>query len=234
MAYNDKKITVCITSFNRFDLLKQTIDSFRNLNSFPVERFIVIEDSTVSEMKDKILQEYGSTIDLIFNDQRIGQAPSLDKMYKTVNTQYIFHTEDDYLYSGNPNFLKESFDLLEENIGINQVWIKHFSDFVGDSQNQFEDQVLTTSGGIKYKMLKQNFSGWCGFSWFPGLRRTEDYNKMFPNGYGQFITPQYLISGVQTEGQCNTHAQAQGYRAAYLFNGTACNHKGINGRETYK
>lgn len=228
---SDKKVTLCITSFDRFDLLKQTIDTFTALNTYPLERIVVIEDSTSLAMKENIIREYGDKVDLIFNEQRIGQAPSLDKMYNTVTTQYIFHTEDDYFYSGNANFVKDSVEILEERPDIHQIWIKHMSDFVGESRNQFEDEVLKTSSGVEYRLVK--LSDWCGFSWYPGLRRTADYHKMFPNGYGHFITPEYLVSGVQTEHQCNKHAYAQGYRGAYLVN-TAGSHTGINGRQTYK
>jgi hypothetical protein len=229
----NKNVTLCITSYDRFDLLKQTIDSFISLNTYPIERIAIIEDSTKQDIKNKILQEYGDKVDLIFNENRIGQAPAIDKLYNTVTTKYIFHTEDDYLYSGNSNFIKESIDLLEEREDVHQVWVKHFSDFAGESCNQFENNILQTVGGTKYKMLKSPFYGWCGFSWFPGLRRLEDYHKIFPTGYTPFITAEYLTSGVQTEAACNTHALKQGYRAAYLLNG-ACSHKGTNGRETYK
>ncbi len=228
--YDDGKITVCITSFNRFDLLKQTINSFNQLNTHPIEKIIVIEDSTKTEMKNKILQEYGDTITLIFNEQRIGQAPSLDKIYKTVKTQYIFHTEDDYLYSGNPNFISQSIEILQERPDVHQIWIKHFSDFT--DLLHYEPLKLYTSTGIAYGMLK--VKGWCGFSWYPGLRRTSDYHHMFSEGFGKFITPEYLTSGVQTEAQCNEHARPQGYRGAYLFD-TACSHKGIGPElATYK
>jgi len=233
---SDRSITVCITSYDRFDLLKQTVDSFNKLNTFPIDRMVIIEDSTKPYMKDNILKEYGDKVDLIFNEQRIGQAPSLDKMYNTVTTKYIFHTEDDYLYSGNANFLKDAIEILEERPDVHQIWVKHFSDFVGESRNQFENEVLKTSTGIEYKMLKSSFGGgggWCGFSFYPHVKRTQDYKDFFKEGYGKFISPEYLVSGVQTEAACNTHAKAQGYRAAYLLN-TAGSHTGINGRQTYK
>jgi len=232
---SDSDVTVCITSYNRFDLLKQTIDSFVKLNNYPIARIAVIEDSTLPEMKDKVIKEYGSDIDLIFNETRLGQAPSLDKIYKTVTTKYIFHTEDDYLYVGNPNFVAESRELLEEKSDIHQVWCRHFDNFVVSHgtgwHHQFEDEILHSKNGIPYKMLRANYANWCGFSWNPGLRRTEDYLKMFPKGFAEFIGPEYLISGVQTEARCNINAGKQGYRAASLING-ACKNMGI-GRETY-
>lgn len=227
---NDGKITVCITSYDRFDLLKQTINSFNNLNTYPIERIVVIEDSTKVEMRDKIINEFGNKVDLIFNEQRIGQAPSLDKMYNTVTTQYIFHTEDDYFYSGNANFIKDSVELLEERQDVYQVWIKHTSDW--NNLNHYDTDIFHTSTGIPYGMLKSPCDVWCGFSWFPGLRRTDDYHRFFPNGFKQFLTPQYLKSGVETEAACSVHVCNQGYRAAYLVN-TSCSHKGLGELATY-
>lgn len=236
---NNKKATLCITSFDRFDLLQQTIDSFINLNAHPslIERIIITEDSTKLEMKEKILKKYGSIVELIFNDKRIGQSFSIDKMYKTVTSEYIFHSEDDYLYVGNPNFVKESIDLLEEKQDIHQVWVRHLNNFYvshgNDGNSQFENEILQLQNGIKYKMLKQSHCrGWCGFSWNPGLRRTIDYRNMFPNGYSTFADPNHMISGVETEFYCNSSAKRQGYRAALLING-ACNNMGV-GRATYK
>jgi len=229
-------VTVCITSFNRFDLLKQTIDSFNKLNTYFIKRIIIIEDSVNLEMKNKISQEYGTKIDLIFNDQNIGQALSIDKMYQTVDTEYIFHSEDDYIYSGNANFIKDSIDILEERKDVHQIWIRHINDYAINNINinsVLEQEELLTVNNIKYRMIKSpHGGGWCGFSWNPGLRRTDDYNKMFPNGYGEFIIPEYKHSGVHIESFCNNNAMKRGYRAALLING-ACNNLGTR-NSTYK
>jgi glycosyltransferase involved in cell wall biosynthesis len=237
--YNDKKVTVCITSYNRLDLLKQTIDSFIKLNTYPIERIAVIEDSANPAMRDAIIAEYGDKIDLIYNEQSIGQVLSIDKIYKTVNTQYIFHTEDDYQYIGNPNFIKESVELLEERNDIHQVWIRHLENFVcshGSVENgsaQFEKEILQSTSGIKYRMYKQAyFDLWSGFSWNPGLRRTQDYINMFPEGYAAFITPENKHSGVVIESKCSEHALKQGYRGVFMIDG-ACNNMGVT-RGTYK
>lgn len=238
MSY-DQMITLCITSFDRFDLLQQTIETFLGLNAHPnlIKRIAIIEDSTKPYMQTNILKKFGHKVDLIFNDIRVGQAPSIDKIYNTVDTKYIFHTEDDYQYIGNPNFLKESVEILEERGDIHQIWIRHFNNFyVSHGPRgllQFENEILKSTSGIDYKMLKANHDGgWCGFSWNPGLRRTDDYHKMFPNGYGEYIDPNHMHSGVQTEARCNNRARECGYRAAILING-ACNNVGV-GRATYK
>lgn len=223
---SDKKVTVVITSYNRFEFLKKTIDSFLTLNTYPIERFLVIEDSTKQEIKHQILGTYKDKVELIFNETNLGQPLSIDKAYKTVNTEYIFHSEDDYLYTGNPNFIKDSMDILEEKKSINQIWLRHLDNYIvshgAEGLNQFEKDTLLTSTNVPYRMLKVPHCGnWCGFSWNPGLRRTDDYNRLFPNGYGFHVKPGQ--KGAHAEYSNNVHAMANGYTAALLVNGACLN-----------
>jgi hypothetical protein len=232
------EITVCITSYNRFDLLEQTIDSFLSLNNYPIEKIIVVEDSTIIGMKDKILSKYDNAIELIFNDVRIGQAKSIDKAYSAVNTEYILHCEDDYVFTGNPNFISNSIDILKEREDIHQIWIRHLNNFYvshgGQGVKQFHDEVLTTSNGIQYRLVRiADDRLWSGFTWNPNIKRTTDYRKMFPNGYGEFLHPDHMEHrGSTTEALCSQHASLNhNYRGALLVNG-ACNNVGV-GRGTY-
>lgn len=226
----NKQVTVCITSYNRFDLLKQTIDSFLSLNKYPITRFVVIEDSVNAQMHEKMKKTYGSSIDFIFNDQNIGQIKSIDKMYASVNTEYIFHSEDDYKYAGNANFMQDSIDILEERQDINQVWLRHLDNYAvshgAEGAKQFEPDTLYTTTKVPYRMLKVPHCGqWCGFSFNPGLRRLSDYKRLFPNGYQVHIVDHK--NAVFSEFECNKHAMANGYRAALLVNG-ACHNMGQN------
>ena len=61
-------------------MLEQSINSFLQLNTYPIEKIIVCEDSARQEIKEKILNKFSNKIELIFNEQTIGQAPSIDKM----------------------------------------------------------------------------------------------------------------------------------------------------------
>lgn len=232
----NKTVSVCITSFNRFDFLKQTIDSFMALNTYPIERFIVIEDSTEIEIQQKLISEYGNKIDFIFNETNLGQALSIDKAYKTITSEYIFHSEDDYLYVGNPHFIADSISILEERKDVHQVWLRHIENYLVSHGEEalngeedvrfFEDEVLYTSANVPYRMLRvPHWGSWCGFSWNPGLRRTADYHQFFPNGYAYHIKLGEV--GFEVEWRCNLHVFEQGYRAAFLING-ACNNMGHN------
>lgn len=222
------KITVCLTSCGRFDLLKKTIDSFLSLNQFPdmIEKFIITEDSGKEDMRQKISDTYGDKIEIIFNEVNKGLFKSLDHMYNQVNTNYIFHCEDDWAFQGNSYFLNQSFEILENRPDVHQVWIRPINTLPG----WVENGSFKTPDGLEYRMMASPHLGdWCGFSFNPGLRRLSDYKRMFPNGYSEFILSDKSI--VYSEHNCNKIAAQQGYRAAILING-ACDHIG-QGQSTY-
>ncbi len=222
-----KPITVCLTSCGRFNLLKTTLDSFFALNQHPdlIEKFIITEDSGKVEMQEKILAQYGDRVELIFNETNKGLFKSLDNMYGQIQTDYIFHCEDDWMFQGNGNFLKESIDILDERKDLHQVWLRPI--------RSINDWVETNSQNLNSKMefrimKAQHCGDWCGFSFNPGLRRLSDYKTMFPNGYSEFLLDKSIV---YSEHNCNLVAAKQGYRAAILMQ-SACDHIG-HGQSTY-
>lgn len=214
-------ITVCVTSCNRFDLLQKTIDSFLQLNKYPIHRYLLNEDSGNPEMVNRIKGRYGNLFEIVFKGLNEGLLQSIDNIYQMVDTPIIMHLEDDWLFQGNPNFIQESLTILEQNPNIHQVWIRH----------GIPDSWLEHSNNKIYRMVKDcHFGDWCGFSFNPGLRRLSDYKTMFPNGYN--FHNQHGSNSVQSEHDCNMVASAHGYRAAIL-NKAACRHIG-DGKSTRK
>ena len=43
MEKNKKEVTLVITSCGRFDLLKETLDSFFEYNTYPIKKIIITE-----------------------------------------------------------------------------------------------------------------------------------------------------------------------------------------------
>ena len=222
-----KKVTVCITSYNRFEFLSQTIDTFLATNTYLIKTIYVIEDSGKVEMRDKILKRYEDKIHLLFNEKNMGQVASIDKMYEVVDTEYIFHCEDDYIFYI-PGYIEASVTILDNIPEINQVWIR--KNMLSPSQiSHYLEPEIKDCQGVKYRMVKCPNSGfWCGFSFNAGLRRKSDYTKMFPNGYREFYNKENPFF---SEVACNTHAMKQGYRACQLLKGY-CEHQGV-GISTY-
>lgn len=206
-------ITVCLTSCNRWNLLQITIDSFLKLNKYPISRYIINEDSGNPEILEKIRANYGHLFEIHYNDQNQGLLQSVDKLYNLVETEFIMHLEDDWLFEGNPHFIQESLTILQQNPNIHQVWIR----------NGIPDSWLERSNNKIYRMVKSPHLGvWTGFSFNPGVRRLSDYKKFFPNGMNEFRD---INSTGKSELNCNNKVAAEGYRAALLLK-PACKHIG--------
>jgi hypothetical protein len=179
----EKKITVCLTSCGRFDLLEESIKSLTQFwDGLPPEAFYINEDSGLplpevigTHIKNVWLNcEYKEFAGLK------NQIAGIDRMYKEVKTPYIFHTECDWLFH-RTGFIAQSMDILEANPKIMQVWIRAQNDRNG---HPVVGIPRITSNRTRYQMLKSDYKGqWCGASFNPGLRRLSDYKNTFPNGY---------------------------------------------------
>ena len=112
-------ITVCVTSCNRWELLEQTLDSFLNLNTYPIERYLLHEDSDNVDIVNKIKEKY-PMFEVFGSGYNVGLLKSIDNLYSLVKTDYIFHLEDDWNFESNSNFIQESLNVLE-NKDIHQV-----------------------------------------------------------------------------------------------------------------
>lgn len=87
-------ITMVVTSCNRHDLLKRTLDSFVSKADLYPDTTIVVEDSSASKPEWLgTIPELGQMI-WLSNNTNIGQILSIDRAYSLVNTDYIFHCED--------------------------------------------------------------------------------------------------------------------------------------------
>ena len=55
---NYKEVSVVVTSCNRPDLLEKTLDSFNDFNTYPIKKFIVIDDSGVVGCNNDLIKKY--------------------------------------------------------------------------------------------------------------------------------------------------------------------------------
>lgn len=182
------KITCVFTSCGRFDLLQRTIESFKKFNTYPIESFIVIDNSELNGAYDKIVYMFHpDDVLAIVNDQNIGQIASIDKAYSWVKTDYIFHSEDDWEYF-DYGFIEKSLDILKYNDKITNVSIRVRFDGERGSMHPISNMKTTTNGTNYFEYLPNYLGTWHGFSFNPGLRRLSDYNLIKP--YKQYINEQ--------------------------------------------
>ena len=165
-----RQVTVVVTSCNRHDLLEITLDSFCRYNTFrSIKEIIVIEDSPISPAK--LLEKYKRLypVRCIKNVTRLGHPLSVDIAYSHVNTDYIFHCEDDWEFYA-PQFMETSLSVLEFSPTILQVHLKALTDMGFDyTVHERGDFAI-----LHYEYLRI----WHGFSLNPGLRRLRDYKRL--------------------------------------------------------
>jgi glycosyl transferase family 2 len=175
-----EKVTFAMTSCGRSDLLEPTIASFISYNTYPIYRYVIIDDSgNKDEHKkiEKILDKFKIPYVLILNLENFGQVKSLDRLYSEINTEYIWHTEDDW-ETISDDAIRKSLDLLKCDGKICNVNTRIRFDGEKGSMHPIEP-LQKTRNGTEYHNYVVGYEGiWNGFSWNPGLRRLSDYKTL--------------------------------------------------------
>jgi hypothetical protein len=182
------KVTAFFTSCGRWNLLENTLRSFHHYNTYPIERYIVIDNSTLDTAPaNKVLSDLQVPYVIISNAENIGQVASIDKGYKEIQTDLIFHCEDDWLCLGG-GFIEKSIDLLEFDEKIVNINVRVRFDEEASSQHPI-GPLLQTNNGTEYHEYIPRYHGiWHGFAWNPGLRRKKEYDLIKP--FKQWVNEQ--------------------------------------------
>lgn len=172
-------ITVVVTSCGRFDLLKETLESFDRYNTAPIREVFITEDSGDDAVHDAVPAHWKPHCTVFVNRPKLGQLPSIDLAYRQVKTPYIFHCEDDWRFY-RQGFVEDSRAILEVSPNLLQVWLRsHAHDLAVHSPyiHLGERQVIA---GVPCYPLLSDKAEWQAFSLNPGLRRLSDYQRCAP------------------------------------------------------
>lgn len=206
-----KDVTVVITTCGRTDLLEQTLESFFKFNTYPIEKVIIIEDSGKTQDFGKVRQLVPCELEIIVNEENIGQVASIDKAYANVKTDYIFHCEEDWEFFDS-GFIEKSFEILETNNKLITVWLRGYND-TKNHAIMINECFDLPNGDHYYLMDGKRKKHWCGFTWNPGLRRTEDCMLFHPY---MTLEVRKKKNGLKILGEIDLsiYYQEAGYRAA--------------------
>lgn len=176
-----RSVTLVLTSIGRIDLLNRTLDSFQHYNTYPITRAIIVDDSGQAGIVDfahNMLEDF--PLEIIYNpnlgDKRhhktgmLGLIDCVDLAYSLVETEFIFHMEDDWEFLS-PGFIERSIDILDADASIIQVWLRAHND-----GHPRLPTPLETARKQDYYLMDPEFGEWHGFSFNPGLRRLHDYS----------------------------------------------------------
>ena len=201
-------ITVCMTMGRRPDLLRRTLDSLRpDIEGLPVLAINDFNDLATNEIFAQICPQ-GRRIDL---GGQVGHHRAVDALYSEVTTPYIFHLEDDWLFTRH-GFLPEARRLLEADPAISVVCFRGMTGFAEHAARDESRRRVVTDAGA-YVRLDDLHREWHGYTFNPHLARKALWDEM-----GGF-------AGQKKERHISRHLRSQGQFIAYASPG-ACTHIG--------
>ncbi|MHC6227726.1 glycosyltransferase family 2 protein [Pseudomonas sp. X10] len=172
-------ITLVVTSCGRFDLLKETLESFDRFNTAPVREVFITEDSGDEAVHGAVPEHWKPYCRVFVNNPKLGQLASIDLAYGQVKTPYIFHCEDDWRFY-RPGFVEDSRAILEVSPHLLQVWLRSYAhDLAVHSPYIHLGERQVIAGVPCYAVLSEK-ADWQSFSLNPGLRRLSDYQRCAP------------------------------------------------------
>lgn len=206
-------VTMAITSCGRQDLLVRTLDSFLKYNTYPVREIVVIEDGEAERNLPLEPRYRRHNIRWLSTGTRIGQIAAIDMAYGAIETEYIFHCEDDWEFFA-PGFVEKSLCVLNHNPHVVQAWLRALD----DTNNCPVMDQLFFAGQIPYRLMRpghRSKSGgiWDGFSFNPGLKRRRDYELM--GSFGS-LDPLGNMMSYEVERDASHFYLKQGFLAAIL------------------
>lgn len=122
-----KEVTLFLTSCNRTKLLKRTLVSFLKYNTYPIKEAIIMEDSGLKGINDFAIKLLPFPCKIIYNEKRLGQMKSIENGSKFINTDYVFHCEEDWEFYDS-GFIEESFKILDKDPNVCCVFLRGFEE----------------------------------------------------------------------------------------------------------
>ncbi len=202
--------TVTLTSCGRFNLLEATLATLLPRLGGPLSKILVSEDSgdeAVFEVTNKFSDH---KIEVFLNKPALGQMRSIDNLYSKIDTDWIFHCEDDWEFFSE-EFIEKSFVILKAFEDISMVSLRPRQEL----NPLVRHQPVKWIDSVHYFVADPaSHPEYFGYSFNPGLRRLEDYWKVAPFSV--------LPTGERDVSYC---FKRLGYKMAYLEE-PACRHIG--------
>lgn len=215
---NDSQVSIVITSCGRLDLLKKTVETLDEYNTHPISKVVITEDSGNENVRNSVPSHWLEHTSFIVNKENLGQLACIDKAYELIDTKYIFHCEDDWEFY-RPSFIEDSMAILETQTDIVMVWLRSFYHDIMPRHSFHYLGEQEYVGTIGFNQIKSDSPDWRGFSFNPGLRRLEDYQKVAP-------VDRFASSG-SGESKLSIEYENMGMRAVIL-NNDAVSHIGYS------
>jgi hypothetical protein len=181
-----ESVTICVTSCGRLDLLQKTLASFTQFNAGG--KFILSEDSADPEIIKQVRNLFPQIV-VLHDEARTGLMKSIDRIYSKVETDFIFHLEDDWEFDGPVDWLS-AIALLNARPEVANINVRKFDEIKPKWRSKSDPLPFE---GVDYQLMRLSshpeFFAW---SPNPGLIRTDLYRTYAP--FSRFMPDQ--LSGI--------------------------------------
>jgi hypothetical protein len=181
-----ESVTICVTSCGRLDLLQKTLASFNQFNRGG--KFILSEDSADPEIIKQVRNLFPDIV-VLHDEARTGLMKSIDRIYSKVETDFIFHLEDDWEFDGPVDWLS-AIALLQARPEVANINVRKFEEIKPKWRSKSDPLPFE---GVDYQLMRLSshpeFFAW---SPNPGLIRTDLYRTYAP--FSRFMPDQ--LSGI--------------------------------------
>ncbi len=123
-------ITATITMCRRLELMREMIDSLLDcvLDRSHIVRWIAMDDGSVSNDLYQLAERY-PFLEIVVNDMK-GHPAALNQLFALVETDYIFHLEDDWRFETPGRLLEACWSVMQHDPRTGVVCLRgyHFGD----------------------------------------------------------------------------------------------------------
>ncbi len=125
-------ISVVVTGYRRPDLLRESLESFLDVMSYPRNRLelILCDDGSPPEMQEQMRKLPFDQF--CFGKKNEGLAKPANRGLKAAKAKYILQLQDDWRCQGPPDFLQAGLEILHECPDVGMISYRKRRDFPSD------------------------------------------------------------------------------------------------------
>lgn len=176
------EVTFTITTCRRLDLFVRTMDSFLETcqDQDLIKEFICCDDGSSEEDRETMMERFPFFRFIFRGPEDRGHAASLNELFGYVQTRYILHTEDDWLFTRQGHWIRRSFDVLNDSAERGTRLVSLRPSFHHDMERLAATVRRTRSGAVYYDHIfdedaprGQHNGWWPGYTLNPSLQDLE-------------------------------------------------------------
>lgn len=200
-------VTLCLTMGGRPDLLRTSLESLAEKWKF--QKIIAVNDFS-DPLCDAVFKEIFPDGVLLSDQKKRGHHGAIDWLYESIDTEFVLHTEDDWVFFDGIDLGSIQRLLRQEHLALSYCF-RSVKDFLSKEIQDGIQEVEKSK--VKYFNISGVHPEWYSYTFNPHLIKTENIRKI-----GKF-------SVYKKERHVSRAMKSQGFFVAYAAE-PLCTHIG--------